>query len=491
MRVGTLQYTMAGLVMVFIWLLWGDFVFQLMEQVAPAIVPLRLKDLYISDKLLPIITATIPNIINTALNPIISSASDRHRGPLGRRIPYLLYGTPFICGALVLMAYSTEIGIWLHIRLGPLTGWRAAGVGILTVSLLWIVFTVLNMSATTVYYYFFNDVVPAGFMARFFGLFRLIMSVAGTLWNVLFFQHALLYMKVIFLGAAAVYFVGFTMMCLGIKEGKYPPPPSLGEGFQTKVKTYGKECLSHRLFIYMFVHNIFWSVSGACGVYTVFLQRDSLGLTLGQIGYIAGAVTAVQAVLSYPAGMLADRFHPMRVMVWIKIGMVIIAPLNFIWLFGKFTPLQAYHILIFLAAVDLPLGLLYDCTRQPMQMRVWPKSRYGQFCSFNAIVQAFAGIFASAAVGFFMTEMRRLLPDAVYGRDYCYRMIPAWRMPFLFLGLTFLLLMYREWKLLGGLYEYKVPVFGKDETLMAVQEQATPAQPAPALPAAAEAAPAE
>ena len=145
-------------------------------------------------------------------------------------------------------------------------------------------------------------------------------------------------------------------------------------------------------------------------------ELDSLGLTLEQIGFIAAAVSGVQMVLSYPAGMLADRFHPMRVMVWIKIGLVAIVPLNFIWLFGNFQPRTAFHILIALAAVELPLGLLYDTTRQPMQMRVWPKSRYGQFCSFNAIVQAACGILASVTAGLYMTAMRRAFPDDKCGQ---------------------------------------------------------------------------
>jgi len=480
MRVGTLQYTKAGLAAVFIWLLWGDLCFTLMESVAPSIVPLRLKELGISDFLLPIITASIPNTINTMLNPVISTASDRHRGRFGRRVPFMLFSAPFISGALVLMAFSTEIGARLHTVIGPLTGWSANAVAILAVAVLWIMFTVLNMFATTVYYYFFNDVVPAVFMSRFFGFFRLVGSLGSMLWNSLFYPHALTHMKLIFLGAAAVYFVGFVMMCTGIKEGKYPSAPPLGEGFFTKLKTYAKECMSHRLYIYMFVHNVFWAVSGACGVFTVFLQLNSLGITLKQIGYIGAAVSGVQMVLSYPAGMLADRYHPMRVMLWIKIGLVLIVPLNFVWLFGNFPPQTAFHILIVLAAVELPLGLLYDTARQPMQMRVWPKSRYGQFCSFNAIVQAAAGILASSMVGIYMTGMRRIFPDNVYGKDYCYRMIPAWRLPFLCVALVFLVLMYREWNRLGGLKNYKVPGFEKDEAGEAVRTAEPPAAPEPA-----------
>src|SRR5690242_20095927 len=96
MRVGTLRYTMGGLVWVFIWLLWGDFVFTLMEAVSPAIVPLRLKELGISDWLLPVVTAALPQLINTGLNPIISTASDRFRSRMGRRVPFMLFSAPFI-----------------------------------------------------------------------------------------------------------------------------------------------------------------------------------------------------------------------------------------------------------------------------------------------------------------------------------------------------------------------------------------------------------
>ena len=86
-RVGTLQYTKMGLVWVFLMLLWGDLTLTLMEAVAPSIVPLRLKDLGTSDAMLMVITQTIPLIIGTFTNPIISTASDRHRGRMGGASP--------------------------------------------------------------------------------------------------------------------------------------------------------------------------------------------------------------------------------------------------------------------------------------------------------------------------------------------------------------------------------------------------------------------
>jgi hypothetical protein len=43
--VGTLTYTKMGLVSLFAWLLWGDFCFQVMESLNPAIIPLKLRSL--------------------------------------------------------------------------------------------------------------------------------------------------------------------------------------------------------------------------------------------------------------------------------------------------------------------------------------------------------------------------------------------------------------------------------------------------------------
>jgi MFS family permease len=211
-------------------------------------------------------------------------------------------------------------------------------------------------------------------------------------------------------------------------------------------------------------------------VFLVFMYRDSLGLTLGDLGKVAAVVSVAGVVLSYPAGMLSDRYHPMRVMVWIKFGLVAVTPLNFIWLLRPtWDHATAFLILIGLNAVQLPLGILYDISRQPMQMRVWPKSRYGQFCSFAATAQGVCNIAASSLAGFFMVWMRHLLPDEKYGKDFCYRMIPAWQLPLLVAALILLLLMYREWNKLGGIKNYKVPGFDH-ETVAAAPEPASGAE---------------
>ena len=457
--VGTLVYSRAGLAWLFTWLLWGDFCFTMMETVVPSIVPLRLRELNAPNWIMGLVLVTLPCILNVALNPIISTASDRHRGRMGRRIPFMLFTVPFVSIALCLMAFSTELGARLHGLIGASTGWSAAAVTVGTIAIAMGLFKFSDMFVNTVFWYFFNDVVPHNVMARFLSLFRIVGAGAGVLYNYFIYQYALSHLRLIFVCVACLYLIGFTMMCLLVKEGKYPAPAKLAENKWNIVKmirSYIGECLQHRLYIYFFLHNMFWSLSLACGIFTVFLNL-SLGLTLRQLGSIAAAVGVANIILAYPAGALADRFHPLRAMLWIIAGLLLIAPLNFIWLFTSFKPDLNFKILIALQVIALPLGLIYNAVSLPMYMRILPKDRFGQFCSFNAICSAGAGALGGVVAGGYIDLMRKVFPDETWGKDYCYRMIPAWGLPLQILGMVFLVLLYRAWKELGGDRHYVPP----------------------------------
>lgn len=457
--VGTLVYSKAGLAWLFMWLLWGDFCFTLMETVVPSVVPLRLNELNAPNWVLGLVMLTIPGILNVALNPIISTASDRHRGRLGRRIPFMLFTVPFVSMALCFLAFSTELGGWLHGWLGQSTGWSAAAVTVGVIAVAMGLFKFCDMFVNTVFWYFFNDVVPQSVMARFLGLFRMVGAGAGAIYSYFLYQYALSHLRLIFLCVAALYFIGFGLMCLLVKEGEYPPPEKLTKrrgDVLGMIKTYVRECLQHRIYRDFFLSNMFWGLAGACGIFAVFLNL-SLGLTLQQIGTIAAAVGLANVFLTYPAGVLADRHHPIRVMLWVQGGLVLIAPLNFLWLFTHFAPEVNFKILVALQVVNLPLNMIYVAVMLPMYMRILPRERYGQFSSFNGICISGAGALGGLLAGGFIDLMRRAFPDAIWGKDYCYRMIPAWNLPFLLLSWFFLYRLYRTWKELGGDTHYISP----------------------------------
>ena len=101
-RVGTLIYSRAGLVTLVAWLLWGDFVYTLMENVMPSLLPMLLRDNGASNQAIAFIVSSIYMVVNAVANPIISYKSDRFRSRWGRRRPFILVTTPFV---LLLLDY--------------------------------------------------------------------------------------------------------------------------------------------------------------------------------------------------------------------------------------------------------------------------------------------------------------------------------------------------------------------------------------------------
>ncbi len=461
-RVGTIQYTRAGLATLFVWMLWGDFCFTLMEAVIPSILPLRLKALGAPNLTLSLIVSTIPSILNMLLNPIISFRSDRFRSRWGRRIPFLLMATPFLSLALVLMGFSSELGVFIHhMYFAHATQWSSTWVTILVIGVLMVFFQFFNMFAKTVCWYFFNDVVPLAFMARFLGMCRMAGGAAGSLYNYFIFKHALTHMREIFVGAALLYFVAFMLMCWRVKEGEYPPPVSNvggGHGFWASARTYVVECMGHRIYLYYFLSSVCMTCANACAVFNVFLPL-SMGITLEQLGKLGAIVGSVAVLLSYPAGALGDRFHPLRVFFWINLILLVIAPFNLIWLVRTFDPRTTFHIMIVFSVIHLPFSAIYTAVAFPMQMQLFPKDRFGQFCSANALMQSIFNIAATLAAGVFMDFLQKHFSQTSLGKDYSYRFIPCWSLFFTMMNMLLLTLVYREWKRLGG-RDYQPPLPG-------------------------------
>ena len=223
---GPLTYTSRGLFILFAWLLWGDFCFMLMETVVPSIVPLKLKALGASNTTMSMVLSVLPGIMNMTFCPWVSFASDRYRSRWGRRIPFILVTMPFLTVSLILLAWSESVrGHAAATYRRRLAAVAPATVTIALIGVFMTVFTFFNMFVGSVFWYLFNDVVPPQFLGRFMGLFRIVSSGVTALYNYFLFQYAEKHMRWILTGAAVLYFVGFGLMCLRVKEGEYPPPP--------------------------------------------------------------------------------------------------------------------------------------------------------------------------------------------------------------------------------------------------------------------------
>ncbi|HEY3298991.1 MAG TPA: MFS transporter [Armatimonadota bacterium] len=459
-KVGTLAYTKRGLFMLFIYLLWGDFCFTLMESVFPAVTPLTLGKLGASSLLVGLVMTTIPNIFNAIVCPWVSFKSDRHRSKMGRRIPFLLYPTPFISLFLILIGLAPEIGRFLARTILHSAGYTQTAIILGLIAVLSVAYQYFNMFVASVYYYLFNDVVPENYLSRFMSAFRLVGIIAGAVFNFFIFRYAESHMKWIFIGCGLLYFVAFTMMSLKVKEGEYPPPPEYVGGKQgplAALKTYFTECFNDKFWWTFFIGTAAADLIAIAYPFILQMQRYSLGLDPKQIGYINGVAGIVTAALVLPAGWLADKRHPLQIQLWATLVLFLLTPTRIIYLLHNFTPAEAYRIEFALQMILIPATAVYVVSSLPMYMRVLPSDRFGQFCSAQAMFRSVVGIFSGMILGESLDLIAKVCKAHGLAANYNLRYAFLWQT--LCWGVSFILLakLYKMWKGYGGEDGYVPP----------------------------------
>lgn len=378
---GTLSYTRRTLTLLFFWLLWGDCCYVLMESVVPSVMPLQFKGLGASNTLIAMLMSTIPAIMSTVLNPVISFKSDRFRSRWGRRIPFILCTLPFLVICLVGLGFGKQIAEWGYGRWGSFwPGLKPQTAAIIVLGAMMVAFSFFNLFVNSVFWYLFNDVVPERLLARFMSLFRMVSTASGSLYSFCVFQYGATHSTEILVGAGLLYFFGFGLMCLNVKEGKYPPPPDTSEASAfaalAGVKTFAKEC--HYAGIYLFQYLAATSTALANGVWVFMLFfYQSTGLSLAQVGKIHGTAGAVSFALIYFSGSLADRFHPIRiVMVGLMMQCFLVFPASMVWLFWHPSPDVAFWVwMAIVIGLSAPAGVLVSMSDPPMLMRIFSTLR--------------------------------------------------------------------------------------------------------------------
>jgi MFS family permease len=221
------------------------------------------------------------------------------------------------------------------------------------------------------------------------------------------------------------------------------------------VKTFAQECFTHRFYWYFFLASTCRYL--ALGITTAFvLLRDtnSLGLSLAQLGALTAWTQFVSLLLQYPCGWLADKWNPIRVHVASSFLGIVGTLASCVWLFRDFGVAGNLHYYYWISLIFLPINAICNAAELPMYMRVLPKQRYGQFCSANAMIRAFAMIIGSVLLGVLM----KMLGDVVHMDAWRYRYVIVWILAFQIPSSIFLWFLYREWKARGGNHGYTPPV---------------------------------
>lgn len=454
---GTLVYTKRGLMVLFCWLLWGEFCFNLMETIVPSIVPLKLQSLGSPNWIISLIMTTLPGIFNTTICPWVSFKSDAHRSRWGRRIPFIFFTIPFLTASLLLIGFSDSISHWVHHAFLSGSSVSQSTVVILLLALFAGMFDLFNMFVGSVYYYLYNDVVPESHQSRFMGWSRLVGVLTSTLYNFFIYRFALSHMREIYTGAALIYFIGFGLMCLKLKEGEYPPLPEKGpkSGLLDDIKTFFGECFGVNYYRYIFFGTMFASIGATVGVFNAFTMQ-SLGLSLDQIGKAAAIGGVGIAVCLTVAGVFADKWHPVRVDAYVTaFNFIFMAP-ALLWLFIDPPPSRIFFWITVCGSIfAAPMNAVYATAAMPRIMHLFPKERFGAFCGAQAMIRSAGTMAGGLGAGLFLDIVRRYFPE---GSLSCYRFAIVWQM--LFAGITFYCcyVVYRGWRRLGGDASYQPPV---------------------------------
>ena len=433
--VGTLNYTKVGLITLFVWMLWGELWYLMMDQVMKQILPITLKGVGSSNVTIALIVGTIPMLLNAILNPIISTKSDRHRGRFGRRIPYLAFATPFMTVFMIAVGFAPQLGGLLS-RLIGISPTASLFVIIVSGS---IAFQFFYLFVASVYYYLFQDVVPPQFLGRFIGYYRVVGNGAGFLFSWFIVGKAETHTALIYTGIGILYCICFLLMCWRVKEGSYSPPQPMGESRTEIIKTYFKECYSKPFYLWFFAGMALSSVSLICrGLFTVFFARENIGLSLDQYGKVMAFYALLAMILAIPLGFLVDKVHPIRVNIMGLLVVVVVSTISFFVIHTQFQ----FTVLTILTAVSYSIQF---ASTHPLLMRIFPRKKYGQFCSAQTLVISLVMIIAQAGGGVFLDFMND------------YRYLYAWDAVFTGAALVCMLKVYQGWKRYGGDKNYAPP----------------------------------
>ena len=469
-RCGTLEYTKHGLVIVAIWILWGETCFTFIENAEPTLVPLILKyDLGASNTVISIFSLTITNIIAMLACPIISVKSDRYRSRFGRRIPFLALSAPFVMLFMILMGYNAEVGRFFFSLLFQQSGLSLTTVTIILLGVMVVGFQFFYLMGNSVYFYLIHDVVPEEYVGRFLAFFRAIGTGMSAVFHFFVFPYVRTHSMEILVIIGIAYFFGIAIVCLRVKEGQYPPPPPLEKAkgpwlasAKASVRTYMKECFCHKYYWYLYLATAILNAGFAASRFSIFRSLD-LGLTLKELGLVGGVGTLISAILLVPAGYLVDKKHPVRLGLISLFAAAVLMPFDALFMLDL-SHRGALILMIILQAVNLPVGTIYQATQMPLNMRVLPSSRFGQFCSAMNIVRAAFILVAGILAGVFVDGLRWLCQDKLgIPGDYYYRLIFLFGLPTIWIAVYLRWKVYKMWLGFGGDDNYLPPCYEEEE----------------------------
>lgn len=443
--VGTLTYTMPKLIFTAFWLLGSLLSINLLAyKMVPTLMPILLDHHHVSATAMTIVLSSVPSLMNFFICPFISTLSDKTRTRWGRRIPYLAASTPFVVGFMILIAYEPNITEWLRQYCFPGTGSDQIGFWVLAV--LTVLFQIAYLIPGSVVYYVYADVIPKQFIGTFMGISSFLGTGVTFVFNYYVLAPAVQNPKVWFPVVGGIYFVSYLLLCIFVREGKYPPVPNnirKEDNLLTRMKNhillYFRECYGFRIYTLLFITTGLTQASTLCrSMFNLLFATKDLGMTAKEFGHVMAIGALVAAVIVLPMGKLVDKIHP--IFIFMFSGFIVIA-MN-VW--GYFFVTDAKSFMI----VGIAIVVIYaiqHLSQGMMLLYLVPTAQYGQFASANSMINCTV-VFIASILGGYCTDL------------FGYRMIFIWDFLLTIIATITLLAVYAEWKRAGGKEHYTPPV---------------------------------
>ena len=451
-RVGTLVYTSGGLVALFCWLLGGDFSYSLKERSVTPTMQLLLHQLQASSLVVGILLVSLPAAIKFLVMPAVAYRSDRHRGRWGRRIPFLIPAIPLTLLAMLGLAFTPAIGRGIHRVLGR---WSPGenGSELIALAAAWALFEVCTSICDSVFLSLITDVVPREVIGRFFALFRIVSLLAGMIFLYSVFGRVEDHYVPVFLGIGVIYAIGFTAMCLKVKEGTYsafasssaPPGGATADraGFFRRfwggVRIYCRDCFALPYYRWVCLSfGLTYMAGGAFNSFYVFYAK-SLGMSMTVLGKYGALQMLLSLLQAYPIGWLADRFHPLRVTI-AALGLIFASTIAAFFLVHDATTFG-----ISLVVCGMLSGTWLTASAA-LPAVLFPPAKFAVFNSAQLTARSIGTLLAGAACGWMLDRLH-----------HQYRYLYLWWCVFALVALVATFAVHRGFRRYGGPGHYVAP----------------------------------
>jgi len=231
-------------------------------------------------------------------------------------------------------------------------------------------------------------------------------------------------------------------MCFRVREGEYPPPPRVPGGAQNPlaaIRAYFKDGFGHSYYLWYFAATILSGMAtGPVNVYSVFYAQ-AVSMSMADYGKCLGVTYVLSLCLSYPLGVLTDRFHPLRLSILVLILYVGAMAYGFLCVHDA----RVFGIALVLHGVAAGT---FGTVSASLSQRLLPRAKYAEIGSAGGILGSLAGIGMPPLLGTFLDYTHH---------DYRYTFLAG--LVLAGAAVVAYLILYRRFLALGGPAHYRAP----------------------------------